>query len=136
MNALLAAIVAGSLVVTTTVDVLKHLLAKVRLPQGTWTLSGFVVGVAYCIGWQLDLSAQAMQLIPTLQTHRLTGVAGQVLTGLVLGTFSRYSHEILDALANHNTNTEYARMKLGTDIAISQQSRQMEAAKRARKHKK
>lgn len=109
MTALLAAIVAGAAVVTGTVDVLKHLLAKaiVKVSRSydiIWTAAGFVVGVAYCTGWQINLAPQAMRLIPALATStRLSGVGGQVVTGLVLGAFSRFGHEILDALENHNS---------------------------------
>ena len=111
MTALLAAIAAGAVVVTATVDIAKHLFKNVlkktgktaRLYGVVWTSAGFVVGVVYCIGWQLNLAPQAMKLIPALASStRLSGVGGQFITGLVIGAFSRFGHEILDALSKRN----------------------------------
>ena len=97
-TALLAGLAALALVVTKTLDIIKSFL-HVDHPA-FWQTLALVVGVAYCVGWQINVTAQALALVPALAEHssKLSGVAGEVLTGLTAGAFAGFWHEVLDSL--------------------------------------
>jgi len=99
--AVLATLTALSLMVTKGVDFLRNMLDEGdSYPKYVWNAAAFGVGIAYCVGWQVDVSASVIALVPALaeQSSRLEGVAGQVLTGLIIGGFAGFFHELLDAL--------------------------------------
>jgi len=101
-TAVLAAILVLGAAVTKTVDLVRNTVDKdASMPPATWNVLAFVVGVAYCVGWQIDLSAAILGLVPSLadQTSRLTGVAGQVLTGLLAGGASGFAHDLFQNLS-------------------------------------
>lgn len=100
--AVLASFAVVALLVTKSVDTIRNLIDKDdSMPKVTWNVVAFAVGVAYCVGWQVDLSASAIALVPALAAHadRLHGITGQVLTGLLAGGFAGFWHEALDALS-------------------------------------
>lgn len=70
-------------------------------PKATWNVVPIVVGVAFCLGFQLNAVTALVHAIPALaNSSALDGVGGQVLTGLVGGTFAGYWHEKLDAMSS------------------------------------
>lgn len=65
-----------------------------RFPSVVWTSAGFVFGIALCVGWQFNPVAGLAEAIPAMQgSTRLSGVAGQVLSGLVLGAMAGFWHD-------------------------------------------
>lgn len=90
-------------VVTKSVDLIRNLVDKDdSLPKATWNFVALLVGVAYCVGWQIDAAASLLALVPALaeQSSRLTGVAGQVITGLLAGGAAGFLHELFDNLSS------------------------------------
>lgn len=69
-----------------------------RFSTTTWPVLALLVGVGYCLGWQLNLAPAFFALVPALVGHasRLTGVAGQVLTGLAAGASAGFLHDFFD----------------------------------------
>src|SRR3990170_3424650 len=97
--AVLTVLLAYGAVVTKTVDLARNLIDKNdSMPKATWNVAAFVIGVAYALGWQLDASVSILALVPALseQADRLSGVAGQVLTGLLAGGAAGFLHEVFD----------------------------------------
>jgi len=98
----LAAFAALALTVTKSVDLVRNLVdSDASMPAVTWNVVAFVIGIAYCLGWQIDLSGQVLALVPAFAAHadRLEGVTGQVLSGAIAGGFAGFFHELLDALS-------------------------------------
>lgn len=98
----LAAILVLGAAVTKTVDLARNLFDKDgSLPPATWSFLALAVGVAYCLGWQISLAPAIFALVPALAEHasRLTGIAGQVLTGLLAGGAAGFAHELFDNLS-------------------------------------
>ena len=99
----LAALLAVGAVVTKTVDTVRNVVDKDdSLPKATWNIAAFVIGVGYCVGFQVDLSGAILSLVPALADHsdKLTGVSGQVFTGLLAGGAAGFAHELFDALSS------------------------------------
>jgi hypothetical protein len=98
---LLGTLGALSLTVTKIVDFARNAFDKEdTFPYWTWNVVALAVGLAFALGWQLNLAGQAAALVPALAgTGRLDGIAGQVLTGLLIGGGSGFFHELLDALS-------------------------------------
>jgi len=119
---LLAVLIAGSLVVTKSVDLMREVFDKAnRAPKWVWIGGAFVVGVVYCVGWQIDLTDVARQLVPALAPSPTIpipegGVAvitnsspdmwasnatilGEVITGLCFGAGADFWHKILASLS-------------------------------------
>jgi Na+/H+ antiporter NhaD/arsenite permease-like protein len=100
--AVLAAVLALGAVVTKSVDLVRNVIDRDdSLPPATWNVAAFLIGIIYCVGWQIDLSAAILALVPALaeQSSRLTGVAGQVLTGVLAGGAAGFAHELFDNLS-------------------------------------
>jgi hypothetical protein len=99
-NALQAlAVIAAT--VTATVAIVRRLVDPGGgLPTSTWPICALVIGVGYCLGWQLNLASSFAALVPALAGHtsRLDGVSGQVLTGLASGAVSGFLHDLFDTI--------------------------------------
>ena len=97
-------IVAGfAAVVTKTVDLIRNAIDEDdSLPKVTWNVTALVVGVGYCLGWQLDVTAAVLKLVPALaeSSERLQGVAGQVISGLIVGGSAGFFHEVFDLISS------------------------------------
>jgi hypothetical protein len=99
--ALLTALAGISASVTLVVYIIRSIVDPTgKLPAVTWNILALVVGLGFCLGWEIDVTGAVLALIPRFagDTSRLTGIAGQVLTGLTAGAFAGFGHEILDAL--------------------------------------
>jgi len=126
---LFAAILAGSLVVTKTVDFARETLDRNNsASKWVWIISSFIIGVTYAVGWQIDLTEAFKQLVPALAplphmtlpvgtdtvTYTSTAaadaallgsnptIAGEIITGLVIGAGADAWHKIL---ANFSAGT-------------------------------
>jgi hypothetical protein len=98
----LAAIIILGAAVTKSVDLVRNAVDKdATMPPVTWNILAFVVGVAYCVGWQIDMTPAIISLIPSLadQSSRLSGVSGQVLTGMLAGGASGFAHDLFQNLS-------------------------------------
>lgn len=96
LAAFLLAVGPFALLITKTVDTLRNILPQ-SLPKVTWNIAAFLVGVVYCLLFGLNLAG----LIPFTQgvTDNLTGVWGQVLTGLSIGAVASFWHEQMDRMS-------------------------------------
>ena len=102
---LIFAIGALSLTVTKAVDFFRNVLDKQdTFPKYIWNILALVIGLALCVGWNINLAEGAVRLVPALEqggiSSSLTGTAGSILTGLVVGMASGFWHELLDALSS------------------------------------
>ncbi len=100
MVGIITALTAMSLVVTKSVDFIRNAFDRgtTRAPKWVWNVVALAVGVGYCLGWQLDITAAILEKVPALAEHagRLQGVAGQALTGILAGAGAGFFHELLD----------------------------------------
>jgi hypothetical protein len=100
---LLAVIAALSLTATKIVDLIRNVpMFKDRwIGSWVWNVVALVVGLAMCLGWEINLAESAAKLVPALtdQVEKFSGTTGQFLTGLVVGGGSGFFHELLDALS-------------------------------------
>lgn len=93
--------------VTKVVDFIRNLpFFKGRWVGGwQWNAAAFIVGFAMCMGWQKNFAGDLMRMVPALaaDADKVTGTAGYVLSGLLLGGLSGFGHELLDALSGVGT---------------------------------
>jgi hypothetical protein len=84
--------------VTKVVDAVRNLIdSDDSFPKFVWNLVAFVVGVAFCLGWNFNLFAPLVESIPALKDSGLAdGTAGEVLTGVAIGAMGGFWHEKLD----------------------------------------
>jgi len=99
----LAAVGALSLTVTKVVDFIRNLpwFKDKWLGSWVWNAVALIVGLALCLGWQISIAGPLVALVPALAQHAssFTGVAGQILTGLVIGGGAGFFHDLLHALS-------------------------------------
>lgn len=69
-------------------------------PKWVWNVVALAVGLGMCLGWQIDVTAAAIKLVPALASARLDGVAGQAVSGLIVGGASGFFHEFFDLLSS------------------------------------
>jgi hypothetical protein len=104
--ALIAALAAGALVVTKTVDLFRSFDKADKAPSWVWIGGAFVVGVAYCVGWQINLTDAGISLVPALAEQHLSPLAGSIVTGLCFGAGADFWHKVL---ANISASTDVKR---------------------------
>lgn len=101
--AVAATVGALSLTVTKVVDFFRNLLDKSdSWPKWSWNVASLVVGLAFCLGWQLNIAESLVAMVPALagSTAAVQGLAGQALTGAVVGLSAGFWHEALDSLSS------------------------------------
>lgn len=104
MNGFLIALGALPIIVTKVTDMIRNALdtkrpdGTSRFPKVTWNVVPFLVGVAITLVYQLDYHDLIQGLPPGLQ--HLTGVGGQIITGLGLGAVASGWHELFDSLSS------------------------------------
>jgi hypothetical protein len=97
--------------VTKATDLVRNLVDKRdKLPKWTWNVVPFGIGIAYAVGWHHNVTQDLAALVPALADKGvlLVGVAGEIVTGLVIGGAAGGLHEVFDALssiANRNNGT-------------------------------
>ena len=123
---LVAALAAGSLIVTKTVDFIREVLDKDNsASKWVWIISSMIVGLCYAIGWQVDLTEAVKNLIPALAplphmavpvgtdtiTFTSSGAAdaalvgsgattvGMIITGLAFGCGADVWHKLLATIS-------------------------------------
>jgi len=105
-----AALSALSLGVTKAVDFIRNIVDPNDKLQGSWVWNAvaFVAGVALCVGWELNLAPMLVGLVPALSEHasELSGLSGQILTGLLVGGGAGFFHELLSALSSVQTKND------------------------------
>lgn len=118
MEAFLIAVGPLSIIVTKLVDVLRNAFDRTdpvtgapRFPKVTWNFASFVIGVGVCLLWQADYHDLVPGLPPVLAS--LSGVQGQILTGLALGAVASGWHEVLDAISSTATEKRAEAGKVG-----------------------
>lgn len=100
--AVLAAFTVVGAVVTKTVDLIRNLVDKAdTFPKWVWNVAAFAVGVAYALGWSVNLAPAVVGLVPALAGHTssLQGTSGELLTGVLAGGFAGFLHELMDVLS-------------------------------------
>jgi hypothetical protein len=109
-SAFVAALGALSLTTTKVVDLIRNVFDKQGRLVGSWVWNvvAFGVGIAFCLGWQMNLGPQLLTLVPALSDHAsaLSGVSGQVLTGVLVGGSAGFWHELLSALSSVQAKNE------------------------------
>lgn len=85
--------------VTKLTDTIRNLLDPMgtRFPKVAWNFVPFVLGVGICLIYQTDAHDLIAGLPPALA--HLSGVGGQIVTGLGLGALAGGWHEIFDLLS-------------------------------------
>jgi hypothetical protein len=107
MLAVLGTIGALGLTVTKCVDLIRNLIDKQdTYPKYVWNIVALVVGLAFALGWQLNIAGSITALIPALKNASISGTAGQVLTGVIIGGSAGFFHELLDALSGVATTLQ------------------------------
>lgn len=98
LTAFLIAAVPLALLVTKAVDTTRNLIdGGDSFPKVVWNVAAFVFGLVLCLGWQFNPVAGLAAAIPALSdSSALTGVAGQILSGLAIGAMAGFWHEKLD----------------------------------------
>lgn len=107
---IIAALGASALVIEKVVSFLRNAFDKAgRLSTFWWNVTALVLGVCYTLGWQINLAPALAALVPALSgSTRLTGVSGQVLTGLAIGAASGFwyaTFQALEATVTRNSAT-------------------------------
>jgi hypothetical protein len=98
-------------VVTKSTDFIRNIFDKGdTAPKWVWNVVPLVLAVAYAIGWGLDASAAILALVPALADNAdaLTGLPGQILTGLLAFGAAGFLHEAFDALSGVATRAQAA----------------------------
>src|SRR6266487_3153163 len=85
-----------AVIVTKLVDHARKLDPGDALPKATWIVLSMVFGVAIALISQID----ALGELGIAASSRLQGIAGQVLTGILVGGFGSGWHEVFDALSS------------------------------------
>jgi hypothetical protein len=100
--AVLAIIVGLSLTVTKVVDTIRNVADKNgTAPKWVWNVAAFTVGVLFCVGWEKNIAGDLLRLVPAFaaDADNLKGFWGYLLSGLVLGGFAGFGHELMDNLS-------------------------------------
>jgi len=97
---LVTAVLALTATVERGVTFLRSLKMLSWVPGNWWPIFAMAGGAIFCLGWQINLTSQAMVLVPALadNTSKFQGLAGQVLTGLTVGALAGPLHELVDRL--------------------------------------
>ena len=82
-------------IVTKLVDLVRKLDTNDSAPKYVWILVSMAFGIVIALIWQVDALAE----LGVAPSGRLQGVAGQILTGLLVGGFGSGWHEVFDALS-------------------------------------
>lgn len=101
--AVTATVGALSLTVTKVVDFFRNLLDKQDTwPKWSWNAASLGIGLALAVGWQINVAGSIVALVPALagSTALVDGLAGQILSGAVIGLGAGFFHELLDALSS------------------------------------
>ncbi len=91
-----AAVAILALITTKVVDAFRQLDPDDKLPKITWIVSAWIVGIVICLIWQIN----ALVGLDFGRDTRLTGIAGQVVTGFLTGAGGSGWHELLDNLSS------------------------------------
>lgn len=66
-------------------------------PSWVWNVIPLVIGVAICVGWGINLIDAVISAIPAFaEGDGVSDLAGQVLTGFVIGGMAGFWHEKMD----------------------------------------
>lgn len=78
------------------VDFIRNLFGdrQTSVPSWVWNVVAFVVGIAAAVGWGINLLTAVVASIPALADKAGTNdLAGQILTGLILGGMAGFWHD-------------------------------------------
>jgi len=82
---------------TKLVDLVRNLLDKNDTwPKFTWIVLAMVLALAVCLLWELNIVEPLVAMVPRLSGVDVSGVPGEILTGLGVGGFASYWHERMD----------------------------------------
>ena len=111
-TAFLTAALPLSVGVTKFVDLCRNLFdSNGTAPAFVWNVVAFAGGVGLCVGWQFNLVASLAGSVPALAaSSALSGVAGQVLTGLAVGGMAGLWHNKLE---HWSSQSNYNNVKTG-----------------------
>lgn len=96
--ALVAAAGPVAVFVTKATDTVRNTIDRGRvLPRVTWNLVAFAFGVAVSLGFGFNPIAAFAHAVPALADNgTVNGIAGQILSGLVVGAMAGFWHEKMD----------------------------------------
>lgn len=96
MTEFIIALGMAPIIVTKLTDMIRNATdpAGTRFPKVAWNIVPFVLGVVGCLAYELDLHDLIGGLPPVLQ--HMTGISGEILTGLGLGAVAGGWHELFD----------------------------------------
>jgi hypothetical protein len=97
-TAFLIAALPISVGVTKIVDTVRNLFGEKQaaVPKWVWNVLALVVGVAFALGFEINLLAPIAAAIPALKDWSPDETAAQILTGISLGAMAGFWHEKMD----------------------------------------
>jgi hypothetical protein len=97
-TAFLIAALPFSVGITKIVDTVRNLFGdrQASVPKWVWNVLALVIGVAFAIGFEINLIAPIAAAIPALKDWSPDSTAAEVLTGLSLGAMAGFWHEKMD----------------------------------------
>lgn len=100
MIGIVASLGALALVVEKVVSFIRNALDPTgKFPTYVWNLLAMIVGIAFALGWQLNLAPAVLAQIPAFDgSSALSGTSGQILSGLAIGASAGFAYGILQAL--------------------------------------
>jgi hypothetical protein len=104
--------------VTKAVDMVRNLVdPSNKFPPVVWNVLAFVIGIAFCLGWNFNLFAPLVAAIPALKESGLaTGNAGEVFTGIAIGAMGGFYH---DKLKEWSYRAEAYKAGTGAKVNVS-----------------
>lgn len=84
--------------VTKIVDTVRNLFgdAQANVPKWVWNVLALVVGVAFALGFEVNLFAPIAAAIPALKDWSPDSTMAEIATGLSIGAMAGFWHEKMD----------------------------------------
>lgn len=88
---------------TKLVDLLRNLLDRspeTQWAKWIWNVAAFAIGLLVCVLFQINVMAPLVEAVPRLSGLDMSGLPGEVLTGLGVGAFASFWHERMDLISS------------------------------------
>jgi hypothetical protein len=84
--------------VTKIVDTVRNLFGEKQaaVPKWVWNVLALVVGIAFALGFEINLISPIAAAIPALKDWSPDSTAAEIVTGISLGAMAGFWHEKMD----------------------------------------